>query len=289
MLTSRRLHGGLLTLADTQLAARLETLCAEEMRRFAETAALMDPGAGATVLSVAGGVAAYVGADSPVNQAFGLGFAGPVGPEQIAQLEEFYLSRAARPLIGVCPLAHPSLLASLSARGWVADAFENVFVRRLRSEDASAGAPLQGVDVREVRSEEERELWVLVAAAGFSAPLPPLEDQLVLGHIVVRRPGSRLFLAYVDGKPAGTGELYVADGIAWLSADATLPQFRRRGVQRWLQLHRLALGAENACEMAVTEAVPGGPSQRNMERLGFRVAYTRLDLVLPPDGQSLGC
>jgi hypothetical protein len=31
------------------------------------------------------------------------------------------------------------------------------------------------------------------------------------------------------------------------------------------------------CALAVTESVPGSPSQRNMERVGFQVAYTRVD------------
>jgi GNAT superfamily N-acetyltransferase len=265
--------------ADMPLAARLEGLCAEEMRRFVETAALMDPASGATALTVGGGIAAFVGVGSPVNQAFGLGFAGPVAAEEIARLEEFYTSRAARPLVGLCPLAHPSLLASLSGRGWVADGFENVLVRPLFAKDRSASRLPEGIEIREVCDEDDRELWVLVAATGFSAPLPPFAEQLALGQIVVRRPGSRLFLALVDGEVAGTGELHVADGVAWLSADATLPRFRRRGVQQALQRHRLALGAEASCEIAVTESAPGGTSQRNMERAGFRVVYTRVDLV----------
>jgi hypothetical protein len=131
--------------ADTRLAARLEALCADEMRRFAETAALMDPESGATALSVGGGIAAFVGVGSPVNQAFGLGFSGPVGPDEVSVLERFYSSREVRPLIGLCPLAHPSLLATLSARGWVADAFENVLVKRLSTRDRSPADLPDGV------------------------------------------------------------------------------------------------------------------------------------------------
>ena len=37
-----------------------------------------------------------------------------------------------------------------------------------------------------------------------------------------------------------------------------------------------------SCEFAVTEAQPGGTSQRNMERLGFRVVYTRVEMIAPP-------
>jgi len=267
--------------ADVALAARLEALCAEEMRRFAQTAQALDPGAGAVVLEVAGGVAAFVGPGSPVNEAFGLGFAGSVEAEQIAELEEFYTSRGVRPLMGACPLAHPSLFSATAARGWVVDGFENVLVKELVAGDVDAPVAPAEIEIREVVREDERDLWALVAATAFSAPLPPLAEQLALGHVVVHRPGSRLFLAFIDGDVAGTGELYVGDGIAWLSADATLPQFRRRGVQQAMQRHRLALGLEAGCRIAVTESVPGGPSQRNMERAGFRVVYTRAELTLP--------
>ena len=39
--------------------------------------------------------------------------------------------------------------------------------------------------------------------------------------------------------------------------------------------------ARAGCDLAVTESAPGSASQRNMERLGFRIAYTRVDLVAP--------
>jgi len=269
--------------ATTALASRLEALCAEEMRRFAETAQALDPGAGAAVLEVGGGVAAYVGAGSPVNEAFGLGFAGAIEADTVVRLEEFYTSRGARPLVGASPLAHPSLFANLAARGWVVDGFENVLVKELAAADGLTPPGSGLIEIREVASEEERDLWALVAATAFSAPLPPLAEQLALGHVVVHRPGSRLFLAFLDGYVAGTGELYVSDGIAWLSADATLPQFRRRGIQQEMQRHRIALGAQAGCEIAVTESTPGAGSQRNMERAGFRVVYTRVELALPDD------
>lgn len=267
-------------LADRVLAARIERLAAAEMRRFVETALTLDPACGAACMDTAGGVAAYVAVDSPVNQAIGLGMADPVDPLSIQQLEEFYLGRDEIPLVRVCPLAHPTLVTSLSGRGWTADGFENVLVRALPMGDSEAASTATDVEIREVATSEERDLWRQVAAVGFSWPLPPLDAQLALGEIVVARPGSRLFIAFIDGLAAGTGELYLDDGVAWLSADSTLPQFRGRGVQRALQAHRLALGAAAGCELAVSEAAPGSSSQRNMERAGFHVAYTRLDMAL---------
>ncbi len=267
-------------LARAMLAARLELLAAAEMRRFAETACSVDPRSGAEWLSVAGGIAAYLAADSPVNQALGLGMSGPVGEADLERLEGFYLDHGVRPVVSICPLADSTLLAGLSARGWTADGFENVLVRALDAGEKFPPPFSDTVEIREVRTEKDRDLWILAAATGFSWPLPPLDAQLNLGAIVVRRPGTRLFLAFLEGRVAGTAELMVEGPTAWLSADSTLPRFRGRGVQRALQAHRLVLGAESGCDLAVSEAAPGSGSQRNMERAGFRVVYTRVDMVL---------
>lgn len=267
---------------DETLARRLERLSADEMRRFVETARALDQFSEAALIEIAGGVVAYLGDGSPVNQAVALGFDGEVSQSDIEQVEEFFSHRGQRGLIVTSPLAHMSLFSVLGKRGWVVDGFENVLVRPLSGLEARAALAPDGVTVVRVDDDDDhRHLWAHIATVGFSAPLEPMPDQLALGRVVSHRRGSTLLLAQIDGRPAGTGEVFCADGVAWLSADATLPQFRRRGVQAALQRERLRIGAENGCEIAVSEAVPGGASQRNMERLGFRVAYTRTDFAAP--------
>jgi GNAT superfamily N-acetyltransferase len=86
-------------------------------------------------------------------------------------------------------------------------------------------------------------------------------------------------LARVDGEPAGTGSLVIDGGVGWLSGDSTLPRYRRRGVQQAIQRHRLQLARDAGCDLAVIEATPGGASQRNTERLGFRIVYTHVKFV----------
>lgn len=266
---------------DASLAHRLEYLSAQEMRRFAQTARAVDETSGAEWLSVAGGVAAFVRDGSPVNMAAGLGFEAPVEEADIQKVTRFYEARETRAVVSVCPLADPSLIERLSEAGYRPDGFENVLIRALGEMSADVRCDDGPIEIVEAMSPADKELWALVAATGFSAPLPPLEQQLHLASVVVSRPGVRLLVAFVDGKAAGTGEIYIDDGVAWLSADATLPQFRRRGVQRALQAYRLDIARAAGCEMAVSEAAPGSTSQRNMERMGFTLAYTRLDMVGP--------
>jgi GNAT superfamily N-acetyltransferase len=265
--------------SDAKLSERLEALAAAELRRFVDAARVVHPHSDARLIEVAGGVAVYLGEGSPVNEWTGMGHGVPVWESDVEAVERFFAANGARALAIVSPLTGQSLVASLAARGWTADGFENVLVREY--EHAESLPVPEGVDIVVADDDELRAMWVHAAAVGFSAPLAPLPAQFALGRIVAARPDAQLLLAFIDGAVAGTGEVSFEGGVAWLSADATLPPFRRRGVQRALQLARLAMGAEAGCDLAVSEALPGSPSQRNMERLGFRVAYTRVDLLAP--------
>jgi GNAT superfamily N-acetyltransferase len=95
-------------------------------------------------------------------------------------------------------------------------------------------------------------------------------------------PGATAWLARVEGEPAGGGSLLVCDGLALFAGDGTLPAFRRRGVQAALIAARLAESARLGCALAVTCTQPGSTSQRNFERLGFRLIYARTLMVREP-------
>ena len=50
---------------------------------------------------------------------------------------------------------------------------------------------------------------------------------------------------------------------------------RKQGAQLALLESRLLHAAERGCDLAMICAAPGSASQRNAERHGFRIAYTR--------------
>lgn len=261
---------------DHDVARSLELFAASDVRKLAETAAALFPDVAAQFLEVAGGIAGYVGPQSPANGAIGLGFSGEVTADQIISVERFFLDLDEEPIVSICPLADPSLVRVLSQRGWTVGAFENVLVRALGPHDAFDPS-LEGIEVIEALGDEDLEAWALMAANGFSAPDKPTQAELRLATAATRREGARFLFGLVDGAYAGTGQIEIAGDLAWLSGDTTLPQFRRRGVQGSLQRARLSSARDAGCSLAVTESVPGSASQRNMERLGFRVAYTRVD------------
>ena len=109
---------------------------------------------------------------------------------------------------------------------------------------------------------------------GFAQDITVSEE--VFGGFAVL-PGTLAFLARIDGKVVGGcgGRIIAEARIAALFGTATLPEFRRRGVQSALIAQRLHEAALAGCEYAVVSTNPGSGSQRNMERRGFRLAYTK--------------
>jgi GNAT superfamily N-acetyltransferase len=91
-------------------------------------------------------------------------------------------------------------------------------------------------------------------------------------------------MAFDGARPAGTGALFVADGIGWTDWGATDPDFRRRGCQTALLVARLEKAIALGCRMILTETgeeVPGDPqhSYRNILKVGFSETQVRENWV----------
>jgi GNAT superfamily N-acetyltransferase len=142
-----------------------------------------------------------------------------------------------------------------------------------------------GVEVRP-SGDEEFGAWLEVVLDAVAHPdtvgLPWLEEfpRQVLENAErdIAAAGARRYLALVDGVPAGGATMGIRDGIAQFSA-GTAPAFRRRGVQSALLAARLADAAADGCELAAVTVQPGSPSQRNVQRRGFDLLYTRAVLI----------
>ena len=91
--------------------------------------------------------------------------------------------------------------------------------------------------------------------------------------------GFRRYLATVDGVAAAAASMRIDGTLAQMAGAATLPAFRRRGLQTALTLHRLADARAAGCDLAVVTTAPGSKSQENAQRRGFELLYTRAILV----------
>ena len=84
----------------------------------------------------------------------------------------------------------------------------------------------------------------------------------------------------------GAGLIIPEHRIVALFGAGTLKEYRGRGIQTAILQRRIQLAAEAGCEYAVIVTVGGTTSQRNAERLGFRVAYSKATLIKQPPTAS---
>ena len=99
---------------------------------------------------------------------------------------------------------------------------------------------------------------------------------LEIAEISAKRSDALSFLAELDRQPIATGAMSICDGVALLAGASTIPSGRRQGAQLALLDGRLRYAAAQGCDIAMMCAHPGSASQRNAERHGFHIAYTRV-------------
>jgi hypothetical protein len=253
--------------ADSALARRLESAEAANARGC--TASYPQ----AASVEIAGGWAIFAGPGSPLNHAVGLGLNGPVRKSEICALEEFFRSRAARPAIDLCPLADPTLVEFLSSRGYGITEFNNVLVKRL------AGTEIVLTPHVRRALADEVDLWSHTVGRGFFEHAELTGEEMDVGRAICAMPGALAWLAGAEtGELAGGGALSIYNGLALLFADSTILHHRRRGFHRELIAVRLNEAVAQSCDLATASTLPGSASQRNYERSGFEVVYTRITL-----------
>ncbi len=215
----------------------------------------------------------FDGVDSPTTQTFGLGLFEELTPQTLDIIERFFRDRGAPVLHEISPLAGIAALDLLCARNYRPVEISSVLYRSI--EDSTIREE-NNIRVR-VTGPQEAELWSQVNARGWSHEHPELADFLLQsGAFASAREHSVSFVGELDGEPGAAGTLCIHDGVALFGGAATIPEFRRRGLQAALLDGRMRYAFEHGCDLAMMVAEIGSNSQRNAERKGFRIAYTRL-------------
>src|ERR1035441_6702314 len=144
-----------LVFADLRLAQRIEAAEAANARGCTA----IHPQA--ATLDVAGGCAGFVGAESPLSHAVGIGLNGPVSKLEFDRLESFFRSRGGKVSVELCPLADPGILTVLGSRGYRVTEFNNVLVKRL------AGAAIVLTPRVRRALPDETDIWSHTVGRGF--------------------------------------------------------------------------------------------------------------------------
>lgn len=264
--------------SDRTLSQKLERTEARANAAFVDARARVSPEIGATWIEVAGAYAMFDGVDSPLTQTFGLGIFEDATPQHLDEVETFFKERGSATFHEVSPMTDQSIMVLLSDRGYRPIELTSVLFRSISDlEHSDAG----NIQVRPV-DESEIDIWSDTIAAGWASEGKELADFIrAFGNIAAQATGSHPFVAEMDGRPVAAGGLQIYDDVCILAGASTVPEFRRNGAQNALLAARLRFASEKGCRFAMMCALPGSQSQKNAQKNGFHIAYTRTKWHLP--------
>ena len=223
-------------------------------------------------------VAIYDGVDSPLTQTFGLGLDGPVSADELAEIEALFTSRGVDVMHEVCPFAGIETYALLADRGYRPIELSSVLVQPLGDPHPELDEPLAAPPSLRVRAIEpaDRADWIETSVAGLSDDPTIAATFRPLAEVMTHNRASVAYLVEHDGAPIATGSLSFHGTVALFAGASTIPAARGRGAQTALLATRLADARRRGCDLAMMVTAPGSTAQRNAERRGFRVAYSRV-------------
>jgi hypothetical protein len=260
---------------DLALARRLERTEATGNAQFVEARRQLFPESRAEWIEVAGAYAMFDTVSSPITQTFGLGVFEKVTADHLKVIEDFFRERGAPTHHEVSPLADVALVTLLNERGYEPFEFTSILFRPI-SRDIKLAAPRNDRIRVRVAESAEAEMWARTSLRGWSEFVEYADSILELATLNARKAAALPFLAELDGEPIATGAMSIHEGVALLAGASTVPEQRKQGAQLALLESRLRYAAEHGCDLAMIGALPGSISQRNAERHGFRIAYTRI-------------
>lgn len=217
-----------------------------------------------------------------INRTIGLGLSSPATKSSIREIVDAYsLAQVTRYFVQINPNARPAALVGWleaagleQARGW----------QKFSRGRESPPDLTTDLSVRQVGAEAG-EAFARIVCDAFdlgNAAVPWLSG-------IPGRKGWHIFMSYDGDVPAGTGAVFIRDGIAWMDFAATAPAYRRRGSQGALLARRIEHALELGCSRMFTctgEAVEGDPqhSYRNILKCGFSEDYVRANYAPPKAG-----
>lgn len=168
-------------------------------------------------------------------------------------------------------LASPLLLRSMHDWGL----FQSDFVAALYGVPDSNLSMPGNVTIRPVQAHE----GYLMAQLYLDSYRVPQERQAFMADSLRNLPGHpsvRCYFAFLDAALAGMAVLFLSGKVGYLASAAVLPEYRGYGCQQALIKARMAAAAAEGCSLIAAHTDVLSRSQHNLEKLGLRVAYTKV-------------
>ena len=263
---------------DKALARRLESC--EEMPQvyYARVFQKSRPEIGAAEEEVCGGHMIFAGLGSPIGRATGCGLDRALAKDDLDCIEQFYRDHKAPSQVDLTPLHVPEVFEMFKERGYAIAELNNVLYRKLEPHEKYPDPP-DHCEIRPSLDGESDLTGSIVESAFFPDGAPEAFRGLIAP--LYQMENARPFVATIDGKPVacGTGLVIPERKVFALCGAGTLADFRGRGLQTALLRARMTAAITAGCEYAVVVTQGGTTSQRNAERLGFRVAYSKVTVI----------
>jgi ribosomal protein S18 acetylase RimI-like enzyme len=263
---------------DKAFARRLES--GEEMPQvfYAQAFQKTRPEVGAAWEVICGGHMSFCGLGSPVGRAVALGLDRPFTEADLDRVEAFYREHKAPAQVDLCPMHEPAVFEMFRQRGYGIAELNNVLYPRLETGE-NFPTPAPGWEIRRARMDEAEVSGAIVESAFFPDGAPEAFRGLIAPFYSIEQ--ALPFVASVENKlvACGTGLILREHKVFALCGAGTLAEYRGRGLQTALLRARMAGAVAAGCEYAVVVTQGGTTSQRNAERLGFRVAYSKVTVI----------
>lgn len=193
--------------------------------------------------------------------------------EYIDDIVRFYRERARTAQFELVPgLADQRVLRSLAERGFYpSGSHASLYAQPAAVNREPAPEALRMEEI----GASEFDAYAMIHCRGTGLPDDGIPHVAANNRVLHQRPGWVFYMAYCEERPAAVGVMYVKGDVASFTFAATLPEYRRRGLQLSLLRCRLAEAARRHCGMAVSQCAFLSGSHRNMERAGMRIGYVR--------------
>lgn len=233
-----------------------------------------------------GGALFAVGGMAPIARVVGMGLVGSVDARDLEQLVGLLDMHQLPAEVRLGALADASLAPRLRERGFAPVGRELVLAREVLATDRNCAAPshfsIHGMHPREAESWARMvaaSLGATRSGAGTATDLPAGAFDSLLATATAD--GFLGFLVRLGSEIVAAGGMWCAGDVASLVGHVTHAPFRRRGVQRALIAHSLAVAAERGLGLAKLNVRENTISLRNFELAGFVPVETRAVLARP--------
>ncbi|RAP77301.1 GNAT family N-acetyltransferase [Paenibacillus montanisoli] len=188
------------------------------------------------------------------------------------QIVEFFDSRNPDFKIDLIPTSiSEEMTLKLNQKGFFQEGFHTALY--------TTTPTLLETEMSSVKILEVRDVEVQLFSETFckSLELPPtIAENGESFSYLQQDPSWSLYLGFIGDKPAGFSMMYIAnDGVACLAMAGTIPEYRGNGLQQAMLDRRLKDAKTKGCDLIVAQCEYGTTSFRNLQRSGFRIAFTK--------------